>query len=68
MGLLSDNVTMDHIVESLGYACDTLGQEDAGLVQACHDFVDEWLEIIIDLIVVNIMQPFMVCDTLNICP
>ena len=68
MTILGDNVTMDHIVESLGYACDTLGYEDDGLVQACHDFVDEWLEIIIDMLVVNLMQPFMVCENLNICP
>ena len=66
--ILNNNNTMDHIVESLGYACDALGYEDDGLVQACHDFVDEWLEIIIDLLVVNLMQPFMVCENINICP
>ena len=68
MLILSDNVTMDHIVQSLGYACDSLGYEDDGLVIACHDFVDEWLEVIIDMLVVQLMQPVMVCDALNICP
>lgn len=62
------NNNMDQIVESLGYVCDALGYEDDGLVQACHDFVDEWLKIIIDLLVVNLMQPFMGCENLNICP
>merc|ERR1711982_221228 len=54
MAIISNNVTMDHIVESVGYVCDTLVEED--------------LEIIIDMIVVQLMQPFEVCSTLNICP
>ena len=68
MAILGDNVTMDHIVESVGYLCDTLGEEGSGIVAACHSLVQEYLEIIIDLIVVQLMQPFEVCNALNICP
>merc|ERR1712215_584805 len=56
------------IVESLGYVCDTLGEEDSSIVSSCHAMVEEYLEIIIDMIVVQLMQPFEVCSTLNICP
>merc|ERR1712154_529593 len=68
MAIISDNVTMDHIVESVGYVCDTLGEEGSGIVASCHALVEEYLEIIIDMIVVQLMQPFEVCRTLNICP
>ena len=68
MAIISNNVTMDHIVESVGYVCDTLGEEDSSIVASCHAMVEEYLEIIIDMIVVQLMQPFEVCSTLNICP
>jgi hypothetical protein len=68
MAIIGDNVTMDHIVESVGYVCDTLGAEDSNIVSSCHDLVEEYLETIIDMIVVQFFQPFDVCTTLNMCP
>merc|ERR1719308_53134 len=68
MAIISNNVTMDHIVESVGYVCDTLGEEDSSIVASCHAMVEEYLEIIIDMTVVQLMQPFEVCSTLNIWP
>ena len=68
MAIIADNVTMDHIVESVGYVCDTLGPEDSNIVTSCHEIVVEYLEQIIDMIVVQFFQPYDVCTTLNICP
>ena len=68
MAIIGDNVTMEHIVESVGYVCDTLGDEDSNIVSSCHDLVEEYLETIIDMIVVQFFQPFDVCTTLNMCP
>merc|ERR1711970_1658155 len=68
MAIISNNVTMDHIVESLGYVCDTLGPEESNIVTSCHEMIEEYLEMIIDMIVVQFFQPYDVCTALQVCP
>merc|ERR1712228_938835 len=68
VSIIGNNVTMDGIVETASSMCDGLGAEDSGIVQQCHNLIEEYLEQIIDMIVVQFFQPYDVCAYLKLCP
>merc|ERR1711953_607545 len=68
VSIIGNNVTMDVIVETASSMCDGLGAEDSGIVQQCHNLIEEYLEQIIDMIVVQFFQPYDVCAYLKLCP
>jgi len=68
ISIIGNNATMDGIVETASSMCDGLGAEDSGIVQQCHNLIEEYLEQIIDMIVVQFFQPYDVCAYLKLCP
>merc|ERR1712012_572715 len=68
VSIIGNNATMDGIVQAASSMCDGLGAADSGIVQQCHELIEEYLEQIIDMIVVQFFQPYDVCAYLNLCP
>merc|ERR1719336_1275926 len=68
VSIIGNNATMDGIVQAASSMCDGLGTVDSGIVQQCHELIEEYLEQIIDMIVVQFFQPYDVCAYLNLCP